>query len=314
MADGSSKKVIYAALAGNLAIAVTKFAAAEWTGSSAMLSEAIHSIVDTCNQGLLLLGLRRAARPPSRTHPFGHGMEIYFWAFVVALLIFAFGGAISIYQGLHKIAQPEPIHDAWVNFAVLGASIVFEGFSFRVALRELRAIQPDVPLWSAIKTSKDPSIFAVAVEDAAALASLVIALLGVTAAYLLESPVLDGGASVAIGGVLVLAAAFLARETLSLMTGESASKEVLSQARAIVAADPRVNSIEEILSMHLGPNEILLAISVDFHDELNGAQIEAAARELTTALERAVPAITRVFLRPVRKKDARVSAEHARSG
>ena len=153
MAHGGSRKVIYAALAGNLAIAATKFAAAWWTGSSAMLSEAIHSSVDTCNQGLLLLGLKRATRPPSPSHPFGHGMEIYFWAFVVALMIFALGGAFSIYQGLHKIAAPEPIHDPWVNFAVLGASIAFEGLSFRVALRELRAVRPDVPLWQAVSTA-----------------------------------------------------------------------------------------------------------------------------------------------------------------
>jgi cation diffusion facilitator family transporter len=314
MAQAGSKKVIYAALAGNLAIAMTKFAAAGWTGSSAMLSEAIHSTVDTCNQGLMLLGLRRAARPPSRSHPFGYGMEIYFWAFVVALLIFALGGAISIYQGLHKIADPEPIHDAWVNFAVLGASILFEGLSFRVAVRELRALHPEVPVWSAVRGSKDPSIFAVAVEDAAALTGLVVALLGLAGAYALDRPVLDGVASVIIGGVLVLAAALLARETLSLMTGESASREVLVQARAIIGADPRVNTVEEVLTMHLGPNDILLAISVDFRDELNGAEVETAARDLTFALERSNPAITRVFLRPVRRPDSSVPVGHAQAG
>ncbi|WP_046863618.1 cation diffusion facilitator family transporter [Microvirga massiliensis] len=304
MAHGGSRKVIYAALAGNLAIAATKFAAAWWTGSSAMLSEAIHSTVDTCNQGLLLLGLKRAARPPSPSHPFGHGMEIYFWAFVVALMIFALGGAFSIYQGLHKIAAPEPIHDPWINFAVLGASIVFEGLSFRVALRELRAVRPGVPLWQAVKGSKDPSVFSVAVEDAAALTGLVVALLGVGGAYLLDQPVLDGVASVAIGCVLVLAAAFLARETLSLMTGESASRTVLHCVDSIVTADPRVNRVEEVLSMHFGPDDILIALSIDFRDELNGAQIEEAARDLITALERADPSITRVFLRPVSRADA----------
>jgi cation diffusion facilitator family transporter len=298
-----ARLVIYAALAGNLAIAVTKFLAAWWTGSSAMLSEAIHSTVDTSNQALLLFGIWRARRPASPSHPFGHGMELYFWAFIVALLIFAIGGAISIHEGVRKLFAPEPVHDPWVNFIVLGLSIVFEALSFRVALRELRALHPGVSLLKAIRGSKDPGVFAVAIEDAAALLGLVIALGGLAAAYLLDQPAFDAAASILIGCVLVVAALGLAGETLSLMTGESAAREVLDAARRILSEDPRVNAVDEILSMHLGPNEILIGVGIDFHDDLSGAQIEAAARELSARLETIGPAVTRVYLRPVRRPD-----------
>lgn len=308
MSHGGSKGVIYAALAGNLAIAATKYAAAWWTGSSAMLSEAIHSTVDTSNQGLLLLGLRRADRPPDRTHPFGYGMELYFWAFVVALLIFALGGAVSVYEGVHKILHPKSIENAWVNFVVFGACIVAEALSFRVAWRELSSRYPGVAPWAAVKASKDPSVFAVLLEDAAALAGLAIGLAGVLLAWALDWPRLDGAASVAIGLVLVLTALVLSRETLSLMTGESASEEVLGMARAVLAGDPRVEAVEELLSFHLGPRDILLAISIDLRDDLGGGEVEAAVRELTGGLTRAHPSIRRVFLRPVARKRAQESA------
>jgi cation diffusion facilitator family transporter len=298
MAQGGSRKVIHAALAGNLAIAATKFAAGLWTGSSAMLSEAVHSAVDTGNQGLLLYGLRRAARPPDSRHPFGHGMELYFWAFVVALMIFALGGAVSIYQGLHKVWKPEPIEDVWVNFVVLGAAILFEGLSFRVAWRELRAMHAGEALWEAIRRSKDPGVFAVLVEDAAALAGLLIALVGLALAASLHMPVLDGVASIAIGGLLVLAAVFMANETRSLLTGESASPRVIDTARRILTEDARVVIVDELLSMHLGPNEVLLAITLDFRDDLSGGAIEVAAYELSAQIRRALPEVTRVFLRP----------------
>src|ERR671928_866231 len=166
MAQSGSRRVIYAALAGNLAIAVTKFAAGLWTGSSAMLSEAIHSAVDTGNQGLLLYGLRRAARPPDPRHPFGHGMELYFWAFVVALLIFSLGGAVSVYEGVRKILHPEPVENAWVNFVVLGLSACFEGYSFSVAWQEFRVAHAgEMSVLDAVERSKDPSIFVVLMED-----------------------------------------------------------------------------------------------------------------------------------------------------
>jgi cation diffusion facilitator family transporter len=297
MASGSSK-VVYAALAGNLAIAVTKFVASFWTGSSAMLSEAVHSTVDTGNQGLLLLGMKRAAKPPSPRHPFGHGMELYFWAFVVALLIFALGGAVSIYEGVRKIREPEVIDDAWINFLVIGASMLFEGYSFRVALHEIRRQYPDRSLWEAVRRSKDPTVFAVLLEDAAALTGLGIAGIGLGLAYWLDKPILDGISSVAIGCVLVLAAIALSNETRSLLTGESASKQVLGKVRSIFDNDPRVVSADEILSLHLGPNEVLLAVTIDFREDLSGEEVEAASRDLIRTIQEAQPEITRAFLRP----------------
>ncbi|GLK67668.1 cation diffusion facilitator family transporter [Hansschlegelia plantiphila] len=298
MSAHGSTSVIYAALAGNLAIAVTKFGAAAYTGSSAMLSEAIHSLVDTANQGLLLLGIKRAARPADSSHPFGHGIEIYFWAFVVALLIFALGGAVSIYEGIHKLSAPEPMERAWVAFVVLGASVVIEALSFRVAFRELRSAYPGVSAWTAIRRSKDPSVFAVLCEDAAALGGLAIALICVTLSYVLDEPAFDAAGSIAIGVLLVVTAIFLSRETLSLITGESAAPETRAEVREILARDPRVASVQELLTMHLGPQEILLAATLDLKDDLTGAELEQAARDLTERIEAAHPEITRVFLRP----------------
>ena len=300
MAHGGSRRVILAALAGNLAIAATKLAAVIFTGSSAMLSEAIHSAVDTGNQGLLLIGLRRAARPPSPRHPFGHGMELYFWAFVVALMIFALGGAVSIYEGWRKIAEPEPVESAWVNFLVLGAAIVFEALSFRVAFREFRRSQAGEPFWQAIRASKDPGVFAVLLEDAAALAGLAIALVGLGLAEWLHMPALDGAASIGIGLLLVLAAGFLANETRSLLTGEAASPRLVAEVRATLTADPRVKTVDELLSMHLGPAEVLMAVTIDLEDELPGAGVEQAARELSHNIEDRHPEVTRIFLRPRR--------------
>jgi cation diffusion facilitator family transporter len=300
----SSTTVVYAALAGNLAIAATKFAAFALTGSSAMLTEAIHSSVDTGNQGLLLLGLARARKPPSQTHPFGYGMEVYFWAFVVALLIFALGGAFSIYEGVLKIRQPEPIERAWINFLVIGLAMLFEGGSFLVAWREFKRIRKDVPFFRAIRGSKDPSIFAVLLEDGAALAGLAIAAFGVAGTALLDLPWADGAASVAIGVLLVLVAIFLANETRSLLTGESASPRIVEAVRGLLAADPRVDSVAEVLSMHLGPSEILLGVTLDFRDTLTAVEIETAGDDFAVAIRGVDPRITRVFVRSGRARAA----------
>jgi cation diffusion facilitator family transporter len=292
-----SKTVIYAALAGNLAIAVTKFGAALYTGSSAMLTEAIHSLVDTGNQGLLLYGLKRAARPPDEHHPFGHGLELYFWSFVVALLIFALGGAVSIYEGVHKMRHPEPMTSAWVNFAVLGASMVFEGLSFAVAYREFRTRYAHLSLWTGIERSKDPSAFAVLLEDGAALAGLAVALVGVALSVWFDMPAADGAASIAIGGLLVLTALVLARETRSLLTGESTSPRVLAAARAVLDADPRVTRVETLSSLHLGPSQVLLAITLDLQRSLTVDQVRATAEDLRKRIAASQPIIAHVFFR-----------------
>jgi cation diffusion facilitator family transporter len=300
----SSTMVVYAALAGNLAIAVTKFVAFVLTGSSAMLTEAIHSSVDTGNQGLLLLGLARARKPPSETHPFGYGMEVYFWAFVVALLIFALGGAFSIYEGVLKIFRPEPIERAWINFLVIGLAILFEGGSFLVAWKEFRVLTRGTPLLRAIRRSKDPSVFAVLLEDGAALAGLAIAALGVAGSAVFGIPWADGAASVAIGVLLVLVAIFLANETRSLLTGESASPRIVEEVRQMLAADPRIDTVAEVLSMHLGPQEILLGVTLDFHDDLTAGEIEDAADDFAVRIRTIDERITRVFVRSGRARAA----------
>ena len=300
----SSTTVVYAALAGNLAIAATKVVAFALTGSSAMLTEAIHSSVDTGNQGLLLLGLARAKKPPSQTHPFGYGMEVYFWAFVVALLIFALGGAFSIYEGVLKILRPEPIARAWINFLVIGIAVLFEGGSFLVAWKEFSVLRRGAPFLQAIRRSKDPSVFAVLLEDGAALAGLAIAALGVAGSALLGIPWADGAASVAIGVLLVTVAAFLANETRSLLTGESASPRIVEAVREMLAADPRIDTVAEVLSMHLGPQEILLGVTLDFHDDLTAGEIEDAADDFATRIRAIDARITRVFVRSGRARAA----------
>lgn len=300
----NAASVVYAALAGNLAIAVTKLAAFLMTGSSAMLTEAIHSAVDTGNQGLLLLGLRRAARPPSETHPFGHGMELYFWAFVVALLIFALGGAFSIYEGWRKILRPEPIDRAWINFLVIGVAVLFEGASFLVAWKAFKVTRGETPFLTALKRSKDPSVFAVLLEDGAALLGLLIAGLGVLGASVLNVSWADGAASMAVGGLLVAVAIFLANETRSLLTGEAASPRIVAGVKAVLSADPRVESVAEVLSMHLGPREILLGVTLDFKDDLTARQIEDAADDLASGVRSVDSRITRVFVRSGRARDA----------
>jgi cation diffusion facilitator family transporter len=299
----SAHIVVYAALAGNLAIAATKFAAFALTGSSAMLTEAIHSSVDTGNQGLLLLGLARARKKPTPSHPFGYGMEVYFWSFVVALMIFALGGAFSIYEGVLKIREPEPIDRPWINFVVLGLAGLFEGASFMVALREFKTLRGDAPFFAAIHRSKDPSIFAVLLEDGAALMGLAIAALGVGGAVL-GLPWADGAASVAIGLLLVAVAVFLAGETRSLLTGEAASPRIVAEVRRVLEADPRIENVTEVLSMHLGPQEILLGVTLDFQDDLTAADIENASDDFADLIQGVDKRITRVFVRSGRAREA----------
>jgi cation diffusion facilitator family transporter len=300
--SGDSKIAIYAAAAGNLAIAVSKFVAFGFTGSAAMLTEGIHSVVDTGNQGLLLLGLKRAAKPPDKAHPFGHGMELYFWSFVVALMIFALGGAVSVYEGIRRLNEPGPIVRPWINFLVLGLAILFEGGSFAVAWRQHRRRQPRERFFASVRASKDPSLFAVLLEDAAALIGLVIALIGVSIAVLFDYPQADGLASIAIGILLGFVAVFMANETRSLLTGEAASPAVVADVRRILEDDPRVVEVLEVLSLHFGPSEILVGVTIDFDDHLPGAGVEHAAQDLSEEIQRLHPEITRLFLRPGERK------------
>ncbi len=293
-----SKIVIYAALAGNLLIAVTKFVAAFFTGSSAMLSEGVHSLVDTGNGSLLLYGMKRASRPADLTHPFGHGRELYFWSFIVALLIFALGAGVSFYEGVIHILDPEPIRNVSVTYVVLGLSILFESGSWWVALKEFRLAKGKRGYIEAVRLSKDPSVFTILFEDSAALLGLLIALAGILAAQYFAIPELDGVASIGIACVLGLTAVFLARESKGLLMGESASPEVHDRLRAIALADSAVRGVNGVLSVHIGPTQIVANLSLEFEDATTEPQIEACVVRLEAAIKSQVPEIVAVFVKP----------------
>jgi cation diffusion facilitator family transporter len=292
----SSVRTILAALAGNLAIAVSKYVAAAVTGSSAMLSEAIHSTVDTGNELLLLYGLRRAARPADREHPFGHGLQLYFWTFVVAVMIFGLGAVVAFIEGLHKLGNPHPVEHAYVNYIVLGLSTLFEIGSWTVAFREFRKEQGERNWLSAARHSKDPTIFTVLLEDSAALLGLAAAFLGVGLSDVLAMPIFDGIASLAIAGILVVTAAFLGYESQSLLTGEAAQPETRAGIERVASATAGVVGINQILTMHFGPREVLVALSLDFDDAISAASIEAAVAQLERQLKAEFPEVARVFV------------------
>lgn len=305
MPDGSTISVV-GALAGNLAVAAIKFVAYLVSGSSAMLTEAIHSLVDTLNQVLLLFGLHQSKRPPDANHPFGHGMELYFWTFVVALLIFAIGGALGVYEGLHKFAHPARVSHPWLNLAVIAASAVIEILSLGLSLKAardsqspiVRRVVPRQNILRLMHLSKDPGIYEVVAENAAAVLGLAFATLGVIGSAWLDWRHADAIASLAIGALLVAVAVFLAVETRSLLTGETASEPVLAEIRRIFERDDRIQAVCEIQSMHFGPQDILVAATLDFRDDLTAPELEKAADELTDRLKKAEPRITRVFIRP----------------
>lgn len=295
MAHGS-KLVIYAALVGNALIAVTKFIAAAMTGSAAMMAEGIHSLVDTGNQGLLLHGLRRAKRPADDQFPFGYGKEIYFWSFVVAILIFGLGAGVSIYEGVHRVMHPEVVTDPVINYIVLALAFCFEGAAWWLALREFRAHQQGRGLREAVRASKDPTTFVVLFEDTAALAGLFVAAVGLTLSQVLDMPVFDGIASIGIGCILAVTATWLAMRTKSLLIGEAANPALVADVRRRVEALSAVESVNEVLTLHMGPHQVLLNISVDMKDALPAGDIEQAIEQLTRELREAHPDITRVFI------------------
>ncbi len=296
MASHESKSVIYAALAGNLLIAVCKLAASLFTGSSAMLSEAIHSAVDTGNQMLLLHGMRQAARPATPEHPFGHGLLLYFWTFVVAILIFGLGAGVSIVEGIDKLLHPHAIADAWVNYVVLALSLVFEGYSWLVAWRAFSAGKGTLGWLDAIQASKDPTVFTVLFEDTAALLGLVVAALGLAAAQILDVPILDGVASIVIGAILAFTAAFLAYESQSLLIGEGVRPAERASIRRMAESEPGVRRLNELLTMHFGPRDVLVALSLDFEDSLSAGAVETAVSRIEARIKAAHGEVTRVFV------------------
>ena len=297
MADNSSKLVIYGAISANVLIALFKFAAAFFTGSSAMISEAIHSMVDSGDGLLMLFGLRRSGRPADPAHPFGHGRELYFWTLIVALMIFAVGGGMSIYEGISHFRNPAPIGDPTWNYAVLAGAFLFESISWGIALREFRRSQKEgVGIVKAMRHSKDPTVFTIMCEDSAALAGVVIAFLGVWLGQVTGNPRFDSGASVLIGILLAGVAVFLAHESRGLLVGESVDERQLEEIRVMIEADPAVAKAHRPLTMYLAPREVLLNIDLKFSSGLSVEQLEAAVDRLERNIRRRYPEITRIFV------------------
>jgi cation diffusion facilitator family transporter len=291
-----SKNAIYAAIIANLAIAATKFTAAAFTGSSAMISEGIHSLVDTGNGGLLLLGLRQSKKPPDAEHPFDYGKELYFWALMVAFVIFAVGGGISAYEGLLHMLHPVPQENAIWNYVVLAFAFVFESISLFIALKSFSRIKGRDRWWRAIQRSKDPTTFTVVFEDTAALLGLVVAALGVFLAEQLQNPYFDGAASIVIGLLLATVAALLGYETKGLLIGEGADRETLDHIRRLVESDPGVEEVKRSLTMHFGPDTVLLAMDLRFRNDLSAVEVEKCVDRIEANVRKHHENIKHIFI------------------
>lgn len=296
MAD--SKVAIYGAIAANVAIAVTKFVVAGITGSSAMLSEGIHSAVDTFNGVLLLVGLKLSQRPATDEHPFGHGKELYFWSLIVAVLIFGLGGGISFYEGVQHIRHPQPMRDPTWNYIVLAAAAVFESASLGLALRQFIRQTAGRPFWSALFRSKDPSSYTVLAEDSAALAGLLIAAAGIYLSHHFGMPELDGTASVLIGLLLACVAVLLIGQSRSLLIGEGIRQETARDIRAMALARPGVIGVGEILSMYIGPDDVLVTIDLDFADGTDTTDAAETLLLIRREVRARYPMIKRFFIEP----------------
>jgi len=289
MSSEESAKTVAFAIAANVAIAVLKFIAAAVTGSSAMLAEGIHSLVDTADGVLLFVGLRRGRLPADEEHPFGHGKEVYFWTLVVAILVFAVGGGMSVFEGITHLIAPRRLTNPIWSYAVLLGSIVFEGISWRVAWRQFQRERGGRGIWETIEDSKDPSSFAVLFEDSAALLGLVVATAGITLELLLRSSIPDAMASIAIGLILMGAAVTLARATQSLLVGETADRKVIDGIRRIASADADVARTGRVLAVHFGPHEIVAQLQLVFDPRLRAEEVAKAIDRLQRALRDRYP-------------------------
>lgn len=292
----SRKLVIYAALAGNALIAIMKFIAASLTGSSVMFSEGIHSVVDTGNQMLLLYGLKQSKKPADDRFPFGHGKEIYFWSFIVAIMIFAVGAGISIYEGIHRLLNPAPLENIMVNYIVLSLAIVFEGAAWFFALKEFKQAKGQWGYIEAVQRGKDPTLFVVLFEDSAAMLGLVVALLATYLTQLTGNLYLDGLASIIIGLILAATAMWLAFETKSLLIGESANIHVVNGIRKLARTYDKIEHVNEVLTMHMGPEFILVNISVEFKDAATATEIEETVSQLDAAIKNEYENVKRIFI------------------
>jgi cation diffusion facilitator family transporter len=294
--ESSAVRAVYAALLGNGLIAVFKFVAAWQTGSSAMLAEGLHSLADTGNQVLLLLGLRLSQRPPDVRHPFGYGKDRFFWAFVVAMSMFTVGAAFSIREGIERLFHPQPLENLIWNYAALGFAVVFETFALRIAFREFRGLVKNQSLWSAVRNVKDPALLTVLFEDTAALVGIILAAGGITAAALTGNYIFDGLASVLIGVVLAAVAFVLAVESRDMLLGESATERDKERMMEAIKGVPEVEKVIELLTMHIAPDDILVNLSVNFRDDLTTDQLEMAIDRIEREVRKAVPEVNRIFI------------------
>lgn len=294
----SSKTSIYAALAANLLIAVTKFIAGGISNSAAMVAEGVHSLVDTVNELLLLLGLYRSKKQADATHPFGYGKELYFWSFIVSIMIFGLGGGISIYQGIAHIIEPEKLGDPTINYIVLGLSIVFEGTSLIIAVKQFNQVRGNTPFWEAVVKSKDPSSFLVLFEDAAAVAGLFIVMICVYFSHAFNKPFLDGVASLLVGLILVVVSAILARESRSLLMGEGVSVQTRDKICHLVEGDEHVIKVQHILSTYQSPTEVLMMLIVAFHEDMDTSEINAAIDRIRDEVKREFKFVRFVMIQP----------------
>jgi cation diffusion facilitator family transporter len=302
MAD--SRIAVYGAIAANVAIAATKFVVAGITGSSAMLSEGIHSAVDTGNGVLLLIGRRLSERKATPEHPFGHGKELFFWSLIVAVLVFGLGGGLSMLEGIQHIMNPAPMRDPKWNYFVLFAAAIFEGTSFTVALRVFLREKGDRPFWAALHASKDPMTYTVLGEDFAALAGLAVAALGIFISHYYSLPQADGAASIAIGVILAGVAVLLIREARGLLIGEGIRPDTAAAIRELLGRHPLVRSVGQLLSMYIGPEQVLLTLDVEFDPKASAASISKAVRSLEQEIRARFDKITRIYIE-ARATDAR---------
>ncbi|MEY2116816.1 MULTISPECIES: cation diffusion facilitator family transporter [unclassified Rhodanobacter] len=299
MASISSTRLsVYAALAGNLLVALTKTAAAIGTGSSAMLSEAVHSFVDTGNELLLLHGMRRSLQQADPEHPLGYGRELYFWSFIVALMVFALGAGVSIYQGIVHVRQPQPITHPLVSYVVFGLCFVFEGASWLVSLHQFRAAKGPLGYYEAFRRSKDPPSFMVLFEDSAALVGIAIGVAGTYAATTLALPAADGIASILIGLLLAFVAALLARESKSLLIGERGDRRLHAAILRIAQEQGPIACVNGLLTVQLAPNQIVAALSLQFADDIRASEIEDLVLALERKIRQAYPEVIDLFVKP----------------
>ena len=292
-----SRTVIVVAIASNLAIAIAKFVAAGLTGSSAMLAEAVHSMVDTGNELLLLLGAKRSERAADEWHPFGYGKAMYFWAFMVALLVFALGGGLSIYHGIVSLINPPELTSPMWNYIVLGIAAVFEAVSWHTTQTALNMQRrPGESLWKTMLRSTDATVFTVFVEDSAALIGIAIAAAGIALSHAFDNPYFDPAASLLIGAVLIGAAVVLARKCSGLLVGESLDREQIVKLRETMALDPAVESVGRLLTMQLGTESVLLTAAIRFKRSLNLDEVEKAIARLEIAIKRVSPSVQHLYL------------------